>query len=67
MNHEVALFTYLLLLDAVVLVLVALKPWSRLLCAAFLGTVFFFLSWSFAYYSQDAVWDARRFSWRCSF
>jgi uncharacterized membrane protein len=52
-NHEVALFTYLLLLDAVVLVLVALKPWSRLLCAAFLGTVFFFLSWSFEYYSQD--------------
>ena len=40
-NHEVALFTYLLLLDLVVLLLVALKPWSRLLCGAFVGTVFF--------------------------
>jgi uncharacterized membrane protein len=52
-NHEVALFTYLLLLDAAVLVLVALKPWSRLLCAAFAGTVFFFAEWSLKYYSQD--------------
>lgn len=52
-NHEVALFTYLLLLDAVVLLLVALKPWSRLLCAAFAGTVFFFASWSMEYYRAD--------------
>jgi uncharacterized membrane protein len=52
-NHEVALFTYLLLLDLAVLVLVALKPWSRLLCAAFAGTVFFFAEWWFVYYSQD--------------
>jgi uncharacterized membrane protein len=52
-NHEVALFTYLLLLDAAVLVLVALKPWSRLLCGAFLGTVFFFAAWSLQYYSQS--------------
>ena len=52
-NHEVALFTYLLLLDAVALLLVALKPWSRLLCAAFAGTVFFFAEWSVQYYSQS--------------
>jgi uncharacterized membrane protein len=52
-NHEVSLFLYLLLLDAVVLVLVALKPWSRLLCAAFAGTVFFFAEWSVQYYSQS--------------
>jgi uncharacterized membrane protein len=52
-NHEVALFTYLLLLDAAVLVLVAVKPWSRLLCGAFLGTVFFFAAWSFQYYAQS--------------
>lgn len=52
-NHEVALFTYLLLLDGAVLLLIALKPWSRLLCAAFLGTVFFFAEWSVQYYSQD--------------
>ena len=52
-NHEVALFTYLLLLDLAVLVLVALKPWSRLLCGAFAGTVFFFAEWWFEYYSPD--------------
>jgi uncharacterized membrane protein len=52
-NHEVALFTYLLLLDGAVLALVALKPWSRLLCASFLGTVFFFASWSVQYYAQN--------------
>ena len=52
-NHEVALFTYLLLLDAAVLALVALKPWSKLLCAAFLGTVFFFVEWSVQYYSTS--------------
>jgi uncharacterized membrane protein len=52
-NHEVALFTYLLLLDVAVLLLVALKPWSRLLCAAFAGTVFFFAAWSMQYYSSD--------------
>ena len=52
-NHEVGLFTYLLLLNLAVLVLVALKPWSRLLCAAFLGTVFFFAEWSATYYRAD--------------
>lgn len=52
-NHEVSLFTYLLLLDLAVLLLVALKPWSRLLCAAFAGTVFFFSAWAVQYYSVD--------------
>jgi len=52
-NHEVALFTYLLLLDAAVLLLVALKPWSRLLCSAFAGTVFFFAAWSLRYYDSS--------------
>jgi uncharacterized membrane protein len=36
-NHEVALFSYLLVLDVAVLVLVALRPWSRLLFGAFTG------------------------------
>ena len=50
-NHEVTLFSYLLLLDFAVLVLVALRPWSRLLFAAFTGTVLFVLGWWIAYYS----------------
>lgn len=52
-NHEVTLFTYLLVIDIAVLALVALKPWSRLLFMAFLGSLFFYLSWSFEYYSHD--------------
>ena len=40
-NHEVTLFTYLLVLNVAALVLVALRPWSRLLFAAFVGTVLF--------------------------
>jgi uncharacterized membrane protein len=52
-NHEVALFTYLLLLDLAVLLLVTLKPWSRLLCGAFAGTALFFVAWSAQFYSID--------------
>lgn len=52
-NHELALFSYLLLLDLAVLVLVALRPWSRLLFAAFTGTVLFFLGWGFSFYSDE--------------
>jgi uncharacterized membrane protein len=50
-NHEVTLFSYLLLLDIAVLILVALRPWSRLLFGAFAGTMLFFAGWWFAYYS----------------
>jgi hypothetical protein len=52
-NHEIALFCYLLLLDLAVLMLVALKPWSRLLCGALAGTVFFFVEWSFEFYTTN--------------
>ncbi len=52
-NHEVSLFAYLLLLDLAVLVLVALRPWSRLLSGAFLGTVLYVSLWSFEFYAND--------------
>jgi uncharacterized membrane protein len=51
-NHEVALFSYMLLLDVAVLALVLLRPWSRLLFAAYLGTVLMFTGWWFEYYSN---------------
>lgn len=50
-NHEVTLFSYLLLLDAAVLILVALRPWSRLLFGSFVGTVLFVTSWWFSFYT----------------
>jgi uncharacterized membrane protein len=52
-NHEVTLFTYVLVLDLAVLVLVALRPWSRLLFAAFAGTVMFYAGWSSSFYNDD--------------
>jgi uncharacterized membrane protein len=52
-NHEIALLTYLLILNVAVLILVALRPWSRLLFAAFGGTVFFFVAWWSEFYSYD--------------
>jgi len=51
-NHEVALLSYLLLLDLAALVLVILKPWSRLLFGAFTGTALIFVAWAIADYSE---------------
>lgn len=51
-NHEITLFSYLFMLDLAVLVLVILKPWSRLLFASFLGTIFFFTGWWMSFYSD---------------
>jgi uncharacterized membrane protein len=51
-NHEVVLFSYLLLLNTATLVLVALRPWSRLLFGAFAGTVLFFAGWWSEFYTD---------------
>jgi uncharacterized membrane protein len=51
-NHEMTLFTYLLLLDVAMLVLVTLRPWSRLLFSAFVGTALFIAGWWFEFYSD---------------
>jgi len=52
-NHEITLFSYLLILDLAVLVLVALRPWSRLLFVSFVGTVIFIFGWWSSFYSKD--------------
>lgn len=51
-NHEATLFTYLLVIDVAVLILVALKPWSRLLFMAFIGSFLFYIAWDFEYYTD---------------
>ena len=56
-NHEVTLFTYLLILDLAVLVLAALRPWSRLLFVSYVGTVVFVFGWWTSFYSY---WQAPR-------
>jgi uncharacterized membrane protein len=44
-NHEVFLFSYLLIIDLATIALVRLKPWPRLLLGAFPLTVLFFAGW----------------------
>jgi len=56
-NHEVTLFSYLLVLDLAVLVLVTLRPWSRLLFLSSAGTAIFVLAWWFTFYDS---WQALR-------
>lgn len=53
-NHEVALFSYLLILDLAVLVLTALRSWSRILVSAYLGTVIFVAGWAMHFYASEA-------------
>jgi uncharacterized membrane protein len=52
-NHEITLFSYLLVMDLAVLALVALKPWSRLLAVTFAGTQLFVIAWWSEYYNTD--------------
>jgi uncharacterized membrane protein len=52
-NHQISLFSYILVLDLAVLVLVTLRPWSRLLFCAFLGTVLYVLGWSVEFYTRE--------------
>ena len=51
-NREVALFSYVSLLDVAALVLVALYPWVRALTVAFFGTLFLYIGWCAAFYSK---------------
>jgi len=51
-NREVALFTYIVLLDIAALVLVSLYPWVRALLVAFFGTLFLYIGWYSSFYSS---------------
>lgn len=44
-NHEIFIFSYILSIDVGILVLVLLKPWSRLLIAAIPVTILYFVGW----------------------
>jgi uncharacterized membrane protein len=51
-NHQLPLFAYLLLLNLATLILAILRPWSRLLAAAFIGTLFYAATWSAIFYND---------------
>jgi uncharacterized membrane protein len=52
-NREVALFSYLALLDIALLVVVVFKPWRRLMWGNFIGTVLLFGLWMADKYSYS--------------
>jgi uncharacterized membrane protein len=52
-GNELTLFSYLLVLDMAMVALIALRPWSRLLLAAFAGTTFYEVGWYATDYSEE--------------
>ncbi len=51
-NREVALFSYVVLLDAATLVLLTLRPWRILIAGAFVGTLALYIGWYADFYSR---------------
>ena len=51
-NREIALFSYVTLLDLGILGLVAFKPWRRLLWFGYAGTLILYLAWYAEYYDR---------------
>lgn len=54
-NREFALFSYVLLLDFGILVLVIFKPWRRLLWLGFAGTLILYLAWYLEFYNRSQI------------
>ncbi|HEX3353562.1 MAG TPA: DUF2339 domain-containing protein [Terriglobales bacterium] len=51
-NRELALFSYVAILDFGALLLVILKPWRRLLVLSYLGTLLLYVGWYSSYYNR---------------
>ena len=54
-NREIALFSYVVLLDLGILALVTFKPWRRLLLMGFVGTLLFYIGWNSEFYSRNQI------------
>lgn len=54
-NREIALFSYVVLLDLGILAVVVFKPWRRLLWLGFAGTLILYLAWYFEYYDRKQI------------
>jgi uncharacterized membrane protein len=61
-NHEVALFSYVALLDVATVALLALKPWRRLLAGAYAGTQLLFWGWYFSFYREPLLGTTAAFA-----
>jgi len=52
-NREIALFTYVAILDVATLVLVTFRPWRRLLVMSYAGTLILYLGWYWTFYNRS--------------
>ena len=52
-NHEIILFSYVLLLDLAILAMVAFKPWRRIVWGAMLGTTTMYIGWGDKFYDSS--------------
>jgi uncharacterized membrane protein len=54
-NKELQLFSYVALLDVAAVVMVARKPWRRLLALAYAGTLILYIGWYSEFYSRSQL------------
>jgi uncharacterized membrane protein len=54
-NRELALFSYVNVLDLATLALVVFKPWRRLLLLSYAGTLLFYISWYSTFYNRSEL------------
>ncbi len=54
-NHEIALFSYVALLDLGTVWVVAVRGWQRLLLGSFVGTTLLFAAWASSYYTESQL------------
>src|SRR5246500_3159604 len=54
-NREVALFTYVAILDLATLTLVTFKPWRRLLVMSYAGTLLLYIGWYSRFYTRNQL------------
>jgi uncharacterized membrane protein len=54
-NRELALFSYVAVLDIATLVLVTIKPWRRLLVMSYAGTLLLYCGWYAQFYTRNQL------------
>ena len=54
-NRELELFSYIALLDMAAVVMVARKPWRRLLVLSYLGTLMLYIGWYAEFYNRGQL------------
>ncbi len=54
-NREVALFSYVAILDVATLLLVMFKPWRRLLVMGYVGTLLLYVGWYSEFYNRSQL------------